>query len=340
MTSRAALASIVLCTLALGTALPAPVTAADKPRLGFDPWNAAAAPVDRALSGGTVMLKSPGTPMILVRRSTFRMGTTDIEVLTAKAECDLKVDRRGCDEQGFANALPARAVTVSSFWMDRLEVTVADYARCVAVGRCAPVPFAEGARRFNQPRFPVSGVTWNDAADYCVFRGARLPTEAEWERAASGPRHRAFPWGSTYNSHVANHGRGGLPYSVDPSALGPGAQPIVKLDPTDPADGYAELAPVGSFPAGRTADGFLDLGGNVAEWVRDWYVNQYPERDELDPVGPPTSPTNARAVRGGSYLTGAPWLRTTSRAAADPRTRDTSLGFRCARSASRRAEPR
>lgn len=339
MTSRVVPAAAWLVVfVGLGAALPSPATAADTPRIAFDPWAGARTPAERALSGGTLLLESPGTPMILVPRSTFRMGTTDIEALAAKADCDARVDRRGCDEQAFANTLPAHGVTVSAFWMDRLEVTVADYARCAALGRCAPIPYAEGARRFDRPRFPASLVTWNDASDYCAFRGARLPTEAEFERAAAGPNHRTYPWGRAYNSHLANHGRGGLPESVNPLGAVPGVQQIAKIDPTDASDGYVELAPVGSFPAGRTIDGFLDLAGNVAEWVGDWYAPQYPEHDVVDPSGPATSATNLRVVRGGSYLTAAPWLRTTARAAADPRTRDSSLGFRCARSAAHRAE--
>ena len=93
-------------------------------------------------------------------------------------------------------------------------------------------------------------ITFDDAKRYCAFRGGRLPTEAEFERAARGPARRAYPWGQNYNPKLSNHGRLGV-------------------DTTDPNDGFSELAPVGSFPDGATPEGILDLAGNAAEWTAD-----------------------------------------------------------------------
>lgn len=212
-------------------------------------------------------------------------------------------------------------MSLSGFYLDRTEVTVADYEACTRVGRCKAPPYELGARRFQQPSFPVTLVSWEDAQRFCEFRGARLPTEAEFERAARGATGRRFPWGDYANGHRANHGRLGL-------------------DTSDAADGFAELAPVGSFRAGRTPDGFLDLAGNVAEWVQDRYATQYPSEEVSDPQGPDAATaTGARVVRGGSYESPLALLRGAARGALLPTERRPSLGFRCARSQRGRVAP-
>ena len=95
---------------------------------------------------------------------------------------------------------------LSPFYLDATEVTVADYGRCVAASECAPPGFSPGDKRFDQPNFPVTHVSWDDAAKYCAWSGGRLPTEAEWELAARGVEGREFPWGMNYNTHLCNHG--------------------------------------------------------------------------------------------------------------------------------------
>ncbi len=298
----------------LGLALPTPGRAETARHNGFDPWAGGDGPAERALSGGVATLRAPASTMIRVPKSTFYMGSTPTEVLEAVLECTREPlgDRMRCNEMLFSNEMPRHKVTLSAFWLDRTEVTVAAYQRCVALHRCRPVHFSQGATRFDRPDFPMSLVTWQDADDYCRFRGARLPTEAEWERAARGVAGRRFPWGNLYNSHVSNHGRLGQ-------------------SPTDPGDGYAELAPVGSYPSGRTPDGFLDMAGNVSEWVADRYADSYPEGAAVDPRGPKSSPGGDRVIRGGSYESGVPWLRGASRREAEPNVRRPWLGFRCAR---------
>src|SRR5262249_37814150 len=136
--------------------------------------------------GGVLTLVAPASSMILVGRSTFEMGSSSDEAVAAIAECRRLAPLGRCNPADYADEVPAHKVTLSAYWLDRMEVTVADYARCVAVSRCSPPPLGDGARRFDRPRFPVSIVTWSDARDYCAFRGARLPTEAEFERAARG----------------------------------------------------------------------------------------------------------------------------------------------------------
>lgn len=307
----AALGALLL--FALVVARPAPLAAAVH-AAPFAPWSATSLPAERALSGGVVELRSPASRMILIPASTFIMGSTPMDVLSAMLDCIRQPlgSQLGCNETLFSDEMPQHRVKLSAYWLDRTEVTVREYQRCVALRRCKPVPFSQGAERFDRPSYPVSLVTWYDARDYCRFRGDRLPTEAEFERAARGTTGRRYPWGNLYNSHASNHGRLGI-------------------SPTDASDGFAELAPVGSFPSGRTPDGFLDLAGNVAEWVHDRYAPSYQSGLQVNPRGPATGST--RVVRGGSYLSAAPWLRAASRKAADPTIRRPYIGFRCARSA-------
>jgi formylglycine-generating enzyme required for sulfatase activity len=264
---------------------------------------------------GVLTLRAPGASMLFVPKSSFVMGSTGDEVLGALVDCQKEPRGHLCDVKLFADETPIRRVTLSAYYLDRLEVTVADYARCAAVSRCHPLPFAEGARRFDRPNYPASLVTWEEARDYCEYRGARLPTEAEFERAARGASGRRFPWGDLYNSHASNHGR-------------------LAWDSTDAGDGFAELAPVGSFPAGKTKEGFLDLAGNVSEWVEDRYAPEYDDADVNDPKGPTTTNgTPARTVRGGGFDSAEPWLRGAARTASEPSARRPSIGFRCARNA-------
>jgi formylglycine-generating enzyme required for sulfatase activity len=189
----------------------------------------------------------------------------------------------------------------------------------VRAQRCEPAPYYKGARRFEKPEHPVSLVTWDDARDYCRFVGAHLPTEAQWEYAARGTGGRRYPWGNAYNPRRSNHGQ-------------------LRWDETDGSDGFVELAPVGSFPSGRTPDGVYDLAGNVEEWTWDRYDVEYDPTDLKDPVGAKGGAESLRSVRGGSYTSPRVRLRGSSRTGQWPQTRDVTRGFRCAVS-SRAAEP-
>ncbi|MBN1606098.1 MAG: formylglycine-generating enzyme family protein [Polyangiaceae bacterium] len=249
--------------------------------------------------------------MLLVARTTFLAGSSDEDVLAASSSCAREPWAERCSPELFSNERPRHPVTLAPYWLDRTEVTVADYRRCASLGACAWLPLSLAARRFDQPRLPVGRVSFADAEDYCRFAGGRLPTEAEWERAARGVEQRRYPWGALYNSRAANHGRFGA----------------IR---TDGQDGFVELAPVGSFPAGRTPDGFLDLAGNVSEWVDEYYSPSYQE-----PTAATRRASSKRVVRGGDFLSGAPWLRGASRSALPPLTRLPNVGFRCARTAGR-----
>ena len=311
-------ASLVVVLVCAGLMLAPPDTRADSRAQDegavLVPWPLTGSKTEQALSGGLVLLRAKGSRMIRVPASEFLMGSTESEVIDSTALCEREPLATTCDEQTFANELTRHPVKLSAFFLDRTEVTVADYASCVRLRRCKAPPYDLGARRFDRPDFPVTLVTWEDARDFCAFRGARLPTEAEFERAARGRSGRRFPWGALVNGHLANHGRLGV-------------------DTSDASDGFSELAPVGSFVSGRTPDGFLDLAGNVAEWVFDRYATEYPEQPVSDPTGPDAAQaTSARVVRGGSYQSPIAWLRGAARGAFLPNERRPALGFRCARS--------
>ena len=208
------------------------------------------------------------------------------------------------EDQGAEDEHPRPRVTLSAFCMDRTEVRVRAYATCVDAGACPEAPttirFPEGwqltpeqvrqheswcnGRRQDRGDHPVNCVVWAQAEAYCAWRGALLPTEAQWEFAARGVHGRASPWGSApLDPSRANTCIGGCSASAVP-AIGP--------------DGWRETAPVASFPAGNTPEGISDLVGNVYEWTRDWY-GPYHEEWLLDPTGPSTG--TQRIIRGGGW---------------------------------------
>lgn len=221
----------------------------------------------------------------------------------------------------------ATDVTLSPFYIDRTEVTVADWEACVADGACeepsSTVNYS-GEPYYEEDafaRYPVTSVTWFDADQYCSWRGARLPTSAEWEMAArwdpaSGTT-TVYPWGDEWDASRLNACDTSCPLS-DGSATGD--------------DGYPETAPVGSFPGGASPVGALDMAGNAAEWVADWYGDAPAPDGATDPTGPETG--SGRVVRGGAWgVSRADLFSMDRRIAFAPDEYGPGVGFRCAISA-------
>ncbi len=182
------------------------------------------------------------------------------------------------DSQGGPGERPVRRVTLPAFQIKRMETANSEYFQCVKEGACSePRDYLE--RR--QPEFPVTGVSWFQARDFCLWWGGRLPSEAEWESAARSTDGRKFPWGNEFDWSRGNFADGTAPDF--------GRQ-----------DRYEEVAPAGSFGDGASEQGAVDLAGNAAEWVGDWFDPLYYTRSpQSSPKGPPWG--SLKIVKGGSY---------------------------------------
>lgn len=194
---------------------------------------------------------------------------------------------------------PATHVSVGAFWIDRVEVTNGRYGRCVEAGACT-LPVGAAFTQPSMAEHPVTIVSWAQALAYCRWAGERLPTEAEWEKAARGIDGRPYPWGFVF-------------------------------DPIRLNSGYtAGTEDVTGRPGGASPYAVLGMAGNVWEWTSSLY-RPYPY-DPDDGREDPMS-RGARVNRGGSWYYGAGFARTTQRATADHMYRRIGdLGFRCASS--------
>ena len=213
---------------------------------------------------------------------------------------------RGTDQGGF-DEHPQRTLVLDAFAIDRYEVTNFQYQQFVdATGHRKSGPPSRYAKNMSKMRGinqPVVYVSWEDAEAYCHWKGKRLPTEAEWEKAMRGPDGRLWPWGNVEQPNGANWAR--------------------------VQDGHEVSASVGTVLTDKSPYGVMDGAGNVMEWVADWYAERYfeeaPERN-------PPSPDHGvfRVLRGGGYATTGADIRITSRSKMVQDFRDETIGFRCA----------
>jgi formylglycine-generating enzyme required for sulfatase activity len=267
-----------------------------------------------------------GMVMVYVPAGEFTMGSTDEEVDNALALCN---EYRGdCERDQFEDEQPAHAVALDGFWIDRTEVTNAQFAAFLneegnqeeggvtwleLEGETCLIEHvgSEFRPKSGYGDHPVIEVSWYGAAAYCEWAGGRLPTEAQWEYAARGPEGCTFPWGDEVDGTRLNYCDANCDSDLADEAFD---------------DGYAYIAPVGSYPDGASWVGALDLAGNVWEWGADWY-GDYPSERQENPSGP--SVGDWRVVRGGSWSTLWIYVRAVYRNYVRPVGRYGGFGFRC-----------
>lgn len=251
-------------------------------------------------------------------------------------------------EDGFSDERPQRTVTLRAFRMDRHEVTNAKYEQFVAATGHRPPGNANpdvtlwfhGMPLPDSRQHPVVNVAWQDAFAYCQWAGKRLPTEAEWEKAARGTDGRRYPWGNEWDLKRANSASYWAGRTVEFKdgaewkafwVTGEGA----RISAERGLRGEVLTLPVGSFPEGASPYGLLDMAGNASEWVQDWFEPYYYlKAPPADPKGP--DGVLLKVVRGGSWLKPAKSLRTADRDYGFPDDRQSGTGFRCAKDESER----
>lgn len=215
---------------------------------------------------------------------------------------------RGTESGGF-DERPQRTVHLDAFAIDRYEVTNYQYQQfVVATGHRKPgLPsrYAKSGAKVRGINQPIVYVSWDDADGYCRWKGKRLPTEAEWEKAMRGTDGRLWPWGDKEQPDGANWAR--------------------------VQDGHEASARIGTFQSDKSPYGVMDGAGNVMEWVADWYDEiYYKSSSDQNPLSPEYG--TYRVLRGGGYTTSGGDVRITSRSKMMPDFRDETIGFRCASS--------
>jgi formylglycine-generating enzyme required for sulfatase activity len=224
------------------------------------------------------------TGMVFVPAGDFLMGSTADEV------------RRASD----ADEYPQRKLWLDDYYIDMHEVTNAQYKVFVDSMKVpAPPKWVDGNYGIGEDGLPVVSITWEEAAAYAKFVGKRLPTEAEWEKAARGTDGRTYPWGNTFDRLHANNGD--------------------------------HLMPIMSYPSGVSPFGVFDMAGNAAEWVNGHY-EAYPRTEPLPRDIPDRREIfkgDRRVYRGGSWNTFPKYLRCSNRESTSPGKRWVYIGFRC-----------
>jgi formylglycine-generating enzyme required for sulfatase activity len=226
------------------------------------------------------------------------------------------------DRNAYPAEMPQRKVYVDAFEIDKYEVTALHYLRFVLATNRPPLVdwrYEGGNFQESMAHHPVMHVSWYDADAYCRWAGKRLPTSAEWEKAARGEDGRIYPWGNEpAGLSRANFGRTGLSGPV--------------RDRPERLLLYPPVIAVDKYENAVSPYGVHQMAGNVAEWTADWYdPNYYKTGPDRNPKGPETG--TQKAFRGGGWIDSTPSVRPAQRNGADPNTKMNWLGFRCARSA-------
>lgn len=240
------------------------------------------------------------TDMVMIPEGPFLVGSSDEEI--KKVVRDLGGGELGPDVQWFASERPQHEMNLKSFYIDKYEVTNAQYKEFIqATKRPSPRQWEKGNYPAGQDNYPVVYVSWNDAKAYCDWVGKRLPTEFEWEKAARGTDARIWPWGNTFDMKKCN---------------------VEAWEGSGPK-------PVGSYPDGVSPYSLYDMAGNVWEWTDSWY-DAYPGSNYTSPE----FGKKFRVLRGGSWYhynsLGPIGARCASRDRAAPESISYVAGFRCA----------
>ena len=271
-----------------------------------------------------------GAEMIVVPAGPFTMGSSAQDIARGVAECRkrAKPENEPRCEAWFRSEGPQRQVALDAFAIDRHEVTNGQFEKFVAATGYRTAAERDGSGWVRRQKdgvwiwenvkgatwrtpggpgttamsaHPVVQVSWTDANTYCGWAGGRLPTEAEWEKAARGADGRRYPWGNEWDAARAN------------------ARHAMK-----------GTAAVGAHPSGASPHGAHDMAGNVWEWTADWYApDAYAQSPAANPKGPATG--DQRVLRGGSWINEPFFLAVSHRVEGDPGARASNLGFRCAR---------
>jgi formylglycine-generating enzyme required for sulfatase activity len=222
---------------------------------------------------------------------------------------EFKMGSDNSAKEAEGNEKPQHTVYLNAFSIDKFEVTNALYKRCVDAGKCTAPANTISATRSSYygnaafDNYPVIYVNWNQAKTYCEWTGKRLPTEAEWEKAARGADGRIYPWGNSFDKTLLNSSE----------------------------DSKGDTTVVGSYPGGASPYGIMDLSGNAWEWVADWHgENYYASSPRNNPTGP--SFGRSRVLRGGAWNYNSPFARAAARIYAEPTYFAYNVGIRCARS--------
>ena len=265
--------------------------------VGMSSLQAADVPATNDAGAGTgqTIKGKDGAPMILIPAGPFLMGSND----------------------GLPNERPEHTVTLNAYYIDQFEVTSGRYQKFIESARRNVPPTWDDESVQAMGDLPAVGMSWTDAAAYCKWAGRRLPTEAEWEKAARGTDGRRYPWGHMQPFvDIANYNRGMWV-----------SEAITLVPVNSGLEGMSVRH--GLKDGGKSPYGLFHMAGNAAEWVADWYDREFYQKSvDKNPTGPSTG--EKHVMRGGSWADLPIALRVTARFSADPDFEERTIGFRCA----------